>query len=328
MIQRRTLVSVSGAALLASIGRGAFGQPHDFVRIVNGFPAGGTADTCSRRVAERIAGTSYSRSGGVVDNRAGAGGRLACEAVKSAPADGSVLLLTPYACMAIYPHIYAKLAYDPQNDFVAVSTAAIMTHALAVGPAVPAEVKSVKAFLAWARANPQQANYGSPGAGITPHFIGALLGLTAGVRLDHVPYRGSVPAVTDMIGGQIAATFTPSGDVLANHRAGKCRILAHSGATRSSYAPQVPTFAEEGFPELTAEEWFGFYAPARTPASVVSMASTVINAALSEPVVVDALAVMGLQARGSTPAEMARSHREEFDRWGPIIRKVGFKAES
>ncbi|MBT2323675.1 Bug family tripartite tricarboxylate transporter substrate binding protein [Variovorax paradoxus] len=328
MIHRRTLMSWSGAALLTTVGRLAVAQPHDIVRIVNGFPAGGTADTCSRRVAERIAGISYSRGGGVVDNRAGAGGRIACEVVKTAPADGSVLLLTPYACMAIYPHVYTKLGYDPQNDFVAVSTAAIMTHALAVGPAVPAEVKSVKAFLAWARANPQQANYGSPGAGITPHFIGALLGLTAGVRLDHVPYRGSVPAVTEMIGGQIAATFTPTGDVLANHRAGKCRILAHSGATRSSYAPQVATFAEEGFPELTAEEWFGFYAPARTPASMVSAASMVINAALKDNVAVESLAVMGLQARGSTPAEMARSHREEFERWGPIIRRVGFRAES
>ncbi|HSV84339.1 MAG TPA: tripartite tricarboxylate transporter substrate-binding protein [Ramlibacter sp.] len=327
MIRRRQLVAIPAAALLAGIATRALAQL-DFVRIINGFPAGGTADTTSRRVAEKLAGTSYSRNAGVVENRTGAGGRIACEVVKAAPADGSVLLLTPYACMAIYPHVYAKLNYDPMRDFVPVSTGTVMTHALAVGPSVPAEVKSVKAFLAWAKANRQVASYGSPGSGITPHFIGALLGLTAGVELQHVPYRGSVPAVTDMVAGQVAATFTPLGDVLANYRAGKCRILAHSGAARSPYAPQAPTFAEEGFPELTAEEWFGFYAPAGTPAAVVNAANAAINAALKEKSVTESLEVMGLLARGSTPAEMARSHKQEFDRWAPIIRRIGFRAES
>jgi tripartite-type tricarboxylate transporter receptor subunit TctC len=327
MITRRNVLGASVLSAFGSLSTGAYAAL-DKVRIVNGFPAGGTADTTSRRVAERIGGTEFSKNAAVVDNRIGAGGRIACEVVKSAPADGSTLLLTPYACMAIYPHVYSKLSYDPNKDFVAVSTGTLMTHALAVGPMVPAEVQSVGSFLVWAKANPGAANYGTPGAGITPHFLAALLSINSGVELRHVPYRGAVPAVTDLIGGQIAAACLPMGDLLANFRAGKCRIIGHSGTARSPFATQVPTFAEQGFPELTAQEWFGFYAPANTPAAIVAAASAAINNALNDKAVAESLAVMGLEARGSTPAEMARSHREEYERWGPVVRKIGFKAES
>lgn len=306
----------------------ALAQELGLVKIINGFPAGGTADATSRRVAERLAGSSYTRNPAVVENKPGAAGRIACETVKNAPADGSTLLLTPYSCMAIYPHSYARLNYDPVRDFAPVSTAAIMTHGLAVGPAVPAEVRTLQEFLAWLRSNPRHASYGTPGAGSTPHFIGALVGLDAGIPMQHVAYRGSVPAITDVIGGQIAATFTPTGDALANHKAGKLRLLATSGAKRTPFTPEVPTLAESGFAELTTEEWFGFYAPARTPASVVAAANTAIQSALKERTVIDALATFGLVARGSTPEEMAQSQRQEFQRWGPLVKKTGFTAES
>jgi tripartite-type tricarboxylate transporter receptor subunit TctC len=197
-----------------------------------------------------------------------------------------------------------------------------------VGPLVPASVKGVKDFLEWAKANPKEANYGSPAAGSTPHFIGALLGLNNGVDLKHVPYRGSVPGVTDVVGGQIAAMVTPSGDFIANHKAGKLRILATSGAKRSPFIADVPTFAEQGFPDLIVEEWFGFYAPARTPPAVVSTANAAINNALKDKALIDGLAVVGLVAQGSTPEEMARSQKAEFDRWGPLVKKTGFTGES
>ena len=242
--------------------------------------------------------------------------------------DGTTLLLTPYSMMSIYPHIYRTLSYDPVKDFVPVSIGAIMTHALSVGPMVPASVKTVKEYLAWAKANPDKANYGSPAAGSTPHFLGALLGLNNNVDLKHVPYRGSAPAVADMIGGTLASCSTPTGDALANHRAGKVRILATSGAQRTPFTPEVPTYAEQGFPELTTEEWFGFYAPARTPANVVQAANAAIGQALKEKTVVDSLALMGLVARGSTPAEMEKSQRDEHTRWGPLVKKIGFTAES
>jgi tripartite-type tricarboxylate transporter receptor subunit TctC len=322
---------VQSAASLAAFGAfplAAFAQAFEAVKIINGFPAGGTADSTSRRVAEKIGGTAFAKNAGVVENKPGAGGRIACEIVKSAAPDGATLLLTPYSCMSIYPHIYSKLSYDPFKDFVPVSMGAVMTHALAVGPAVPASVKTVKDYLAWAKANPKDANYGSPAAGSTPHFLAALLGINSGVDLKHVPYRGSLPAVADLIGGQLASTSTPTGDALANHRAGKLRILATSGAQRTPFTPEVATYAEQGFPELTTEEWFGFYAPARTPANVLANANAAINAALKEKSVIDSLAVMGLVAQGSTPAAMDKSQKDEHTRWGPLVKKIGFTAES
>jgi len=222
----------------------------------------------------------------------------------------------------------AKLSYDPLRDFTPVSIAALMFHGLAVGPLVPAGVKNVRDFLDWAKANPKDASYGSPAAGSTPHFIGALLGLNNGVDLKHVPYRGSVPGVTDVVGGQIAAMFTPSGDFIANHKAGRLRILATSGANRSPFIPDVATFAEQGFPEFTVEEWFGFYAPARSPATVLAAANAAITTALKDKALIDGLGVVGLVAQGSTAEEMARSQKAEFERWGPLVKKTGFTGDS
>ncbi len=326
--RRQFIQSTTALGAAVSLPFNAFAQSLDAVKIINGFPAGGTADACSRRVGDKLGGTAYSKNAAVVENKPGAGGRIACEVVKTAPADGSTLLLTPYSCMSIYPHIYSKLAYDPFKDFVPVSIGAVMTHALAVGPMVPPNVRTVREYLAWARANPDKANYGSPAAGSTPHFLAALLGLSNNVDLKHVPYRGSLPAVADMIGGTLASTSTPTGDALANHKGGKIRILATSGARRTPFTPDVATYAEQGFPELTTEEWFGFYAPARTPASLVANANAAINAALKDKAVIESLGLMGLIAQGSTPAEMERSQKDENVRWGPLVKKIGFTAES
>jgi tripartite-type tricarboxylate transporter receptor subunit TctC len=329
MTTRRHFVqSAASFGALSAFSFAARAQAFEAPKIINGFPAGGTADATARRVGERMGGTAYAKNAAVVENKPGAGGRIACEVVKAANPDGSTLLLTPYSMMSIYPHIYAKLSYDPLKDFVPVSIAAVMTHALAVGPMVPASVKTVKDYLAWAKANPDKASYGSPAAGSTPHFLVALLGLNNNVDLKHVPYRGSLPAVADMIGGTLASTSTPTGDALANHKAGKIRIIATSGAQRTPFTPEVATYAEQGFAELTTEEWFGFYAPARTPANVVANANAAINQALKDKGVIDSLGLMGLVARGSTPAEMDKSQRDELNRWGPIVKKIGFTAES
>ena len=331
MTQRRTLIQAGlGGAALATFGmRTALAQTHDQAKFLYGFPAGSAGDIVARRVAEKVAGSAYTRNAAVVENKPGAGGRIALDALKASAPDGATLCLSPFSCTSIYPHVYgAKLSYDPLRDFVSVSIAAIMYHGLAVGPLVPASVTDVKSFLAWAKANPKDANYGSPAAGSTPHFIGALLGINNGVDLKHVPYRGSVPGVTDVVGGQIASMMTPSGDFIANHKAGKLRILATSGAKRSPFIPDVATFAEQGFPEFTVEEWFGFYAPARTPAAVVAAANAAIVAALKDKSVVDGLGVVGLVAQSSTAEEMARSQKAEFERWGPLVKKTGFTGES
>ena len=326
---RRRALQALGLPLLAPWATQAQNaMPLEQVKIVCGFPAGGTADTTSRRVADKLGGSGYSRNNGVVENKTGAGGRIAIETVKNATPDGSNLLLSAYSMLLIYPHIYKSLSYDPFKDFAPVSTASVLSHGLAVGPMVPASVKNVKDFLAWCKANPDRANYGSPAAGSTPHFLGALLSLESGIAMQHVAYRGSVPGVTDVIGGQIPAMFTPHGDFLANHRAGKLRILATSGKQRSVFVPEIPTFAEQGFSGLTVEEWFGFFAPAKTPAAVVNAANTAINNALKDKGVIDSLALQGLSTLGSSPEEMAKDMRRLYEQWGPIVKRIGFTAES
>lgn len=318
------MLAAAGAALPWGARAQGFEQP----KFLYGFPAGSSGDITARRVADKVGGSAYAKVAPVVENKPGAGGRIALDALKTAPADGSVLALSPFSCLAIYPHVYKKLSYDPQADFQPVSIAAIMHHGLAVGPLVPDSVKDVKGFVAWAKANPDKANYGSPAAGSTPHFLAALLGLSQNVDIKHIPYRGSVPGITDVVGGTLAAMMTPAGDFLPNHRAGKLRLLGTSGKTRLPFATDVPTFAEQGFGDLTTEEWFGFYAPAKAPAATVAAANAAINAALKDKSVVDGLAVVGLLAQGSSIDEMARSQRAEFERWGPLVKRIGFTAES
>jgi tripartite-type tricarboxylate transporter receptor subunit TctC len=317
----------SAAALGALSPLAALAQALDQVKIMYGFPAGSAGDSVARRVAEKIGGTPYSKNPGFVENKPGAGGRIAVETLKNSPADGSVLALAPVSALSVYPYIYPKLSYKPE-DVTQVSIGAIMFHGLAVGPSVPAEVKTLKDFLAWAKANPAQASYGSPGAGSMPHLLGALLGLRAGVELKHVPYRGTVPSITDLVGGQIAAAMNPSGDYLQYMKAGRVRVLATSGRKRSPYLPDVPTFTELGYPDVTSEEWFGFYAPAKTPAATIAAANAAINAALKDKSVIDALALVGLVANGSTPQEMAADQKAEYERWGPLVKQIGFTAES
>jgi tripartite-type tricarboxylate transporter receptor subunit TctC len=302
--------------------------PFEQVKILCGFPAGGTADTTSRRVGDKLAGSTYTRNPAVVENKTGAGGRIAIEAVKNAAPDGSTLLLSAYSMLLIYPHIYRRLPYDPFKDFAPVAMASVLSHGLAVGPMVPASVKTVKDFVAWCKAHPDRASYASPAAGSTPHFLGALLSLNTGVAMTHVAYRGSVPGVSDLIGGQIAAMFTPHGDFLANHRAGKLRLLATSGKSRSPFVPEVATFAEQGFPELTVEEWFGFFAPAKTPASVVAAANSAINQSLKDKGLLDSLALQGLLPLGGSSDDMAKDMRRQFDYWGPVVKRIGFTADS
>lgn len=323
-IQATAATTLLGSLVLQT----ARAQGLEQVKIVNGFPAGGSADVTSRRIGEKLGGSVYTKNAAVVENKTGAAGRIAVETVKNAAPDGATLLLTPYSMMSIYPHIYKQLSYDPFKDLTPVCMASMLTHGLAVGPMVPASVKTVKDYLAWAKANPKDANYGSPAAGSTPHFLGALLGLESGVDLKHVPYRGSIPGITDVIGGQLASMVTPHGDFLPNHRAGKLRIIATSGKTRSPFVPEVPTFAEQGFPDLVVEEWFGFYAPAKTPAAVVANANTAINAALKEKSVIDSLALSGLVPVGGSPEDMAKSMQYYFEFWGPLVKKIGFTAES
>jgi tripartite-type tricarboxylate transporter receptor subunit TctC len=319
--------SVLGAASAQTAWAQAAG-PVENVKVLYGYPAGSAGDIAARRVAEKFAGTAYCKGQGIVDNKPGAGGRIALDILKPSVADGSVIAHTPFSALSLFPHIYSKLSYDPFKDFVTLGTSSLIHHGFCVGPKVPASVTNIKQFLEWAKANPKEASYGSPAAGSTPHFVGALLGINNNVDLQHVAYRGSVPGVTDVVGGQIAAMVCPHGDQISNHKAGKLRILATSGKTRSPFVPDVATFAEQGMPELNVEEWFGFVGPAKMPAHLIKACNDAINVALKDKSVIDSFHVLGLIPYSTTPEEQARSMKLEFDRWGPLIKKIGFTAES
>ncbi len=326
---RRHLLRASGAAaLLTALGAGrASAQALDLVKIITGFPPGGTSDTLCRRVAEGLKGGSYAKVA-VVENKAGAGGQIAVQAMKGAPTDGSVILQTPASMLMIYPHIYKKLAYDPFVDVTAITMACTFDFAWGVGHALPATVKTVPEFLAWCKANPTMANFGSPAAGSVPHFIGVLLGQSADIELRHVAYRGTQPAIQDLVAGQVQAVSGPVGEFLQQAAAGKIRILGVSGKERSRFAPGVPTYIEQGLQGMYFSEWFGFFAPGGTPAPVIMNANIALRAALAQKDVVDGLAVMGLEARSSTPEALAERLKADHDNWGPIVKKIGFTADS
>jgi tripartite-type tricarboxylate transporter receptor subunit TctC len=230
--------------------------------------------------------------------------------------------------LGIYPHIYKKLQYDPQTDVVPVSLGATFDFGFAVGPAVPSSVRDIPEFLAWCKANPTQANFGSPGAGAVPHFIGVLIGRSGGVDLKHVPYRGTQPAILEMIGGQIQAVSGPVGEFTQHVAAGKARYLATTGVTRNKFAPNVPTLVEQGLKDMAFNEWFGFYLPAKAAPDVVSRANAALRAALAEKEVIDGLEVMGLEAKSSSPAELAAMLKADTERWGPVVKAIGFTADS
>lgn len=327
--RRQALQAVGTSALLSSLAARSLAQgaaPLETVKIITGFTAGGTSDTICRRVASKLQ-PGYGKSV-LVENRTGAGGQIAIQAVKTMAPDGTAILQTPMSMLGIYPYIYKKLAYDPIADLTPLSLGANFDFGFAVGPAVPSEVKSMSDFLAWCKANPAQANFGSPASGSVPHFIGVLVGRAASVELKHVPYRGTQPAILDMIGGQIQAVSGPVGEFSQHVASGKCRLLATTGAKRSKFAPTVPTLLEQGMKDMAFSEWFGFYLPAKASPEVVQRANAAMRAALAATEVIEGLEVMGLEARSSSPTELAALLKADQDRWAPLIKSIGFSADS
>jgi tripartite-type tricarboxylate transporter receptor subunit TctC len=323
-----TAAAAASAVALPSLAQQAPAAPAvDQLKIVLGFPAGGTSDATARRVGEKIRG-DYVRDAVIVENKTGAGGRIAIDTVKAAAPDGKTFLLAPHSTLSIYPYIYKQLSYNSFEDFIPVSMGSVFSIGFAVGPMVPDSVKTLKDFAAWCKANPTKANYGSPAPGSTPHFTGWMIGNQLGVEMKHVPYRGSVPGVQDVAGGQIAAMCTPVGDFLQMAKAGRLRILATSASKRSRFTPEVPTFAESGVDTVQHEEWFAFFAPKGTPANLIQAASTSIAKALASQDVRDGLGTFGLEAQGSSSATLGRALKFEYDNWGPIVKRIGFTAES
>lgn len=323
---RRNVLQFALAGAAGSLPLMGRAQSIDTVKILAGFAAGGTVDTLARRVATQLAPV-YAKSA-VVENKTGAGGQIAIATLKAAPADGATLLVTPMSMLGIYPHTYKKLPYDPAVDVTPVSLGVVFDMGFAVGPQVPASVKTVPEFLEWCKANSNGANFGSPAPGSVPHFVGELIARAGKVDMRHVGFRGSQPAILDLMGGQIAAVSAPVGEFLPHLAGGKVRLLATSGATRNKFVPGVSTLVEQGFKDMVYGEWFGFFLPGKAPSDLVQKANTAIRAALADKEVIAGLAAMGLEARSSTPAELAALLKADGEKWGPIVKAIGFTAES
>ena len=327
----RTLaLPAAGAALglgpLAARAQATQAAPFDTARILTGFAAGGTSDVTCRRIGEKLA-PAYARSV-VVENRTGAAGQIVITLMKTMPADGSTMMQTPMSMLGIYPHIYSKLPYDPKKDVVPVSMLSTFDFGYAVGPAVPDSVKDIRGYLDWVKADPSRASFGSPAAGSMPHFVGDLLGKEGGVPLQQVPYRGTQPAIVDMMGGQVPAVSGPIGEFSQHIPTGKVRLLAASGAKRSRFAPDTPTFVEQGFKDFVFQEWFGMYLPAGASQATVDRLNAALKQVLALPDTADKLGVMGLEPKWTTPGDLAKALDEDTLRWGPLVQRIGFKADA
>jgi tripartite-type tricarboxylate transporter receptor subunit TctC len=293
-------------------------------RIMVGFGPGGALDVTARLLTTAM--KDYA-SPFIVENRPGASERIALEAVKSSAADGSTLLLTGSSSMAVIPHVYRKLNFDPLLDFTPVTTVCNFPFLLTVGSMVPGEVKTLADFISWCRANPKQATYGTIGAGSLHHFIGTALSRAAGFEFVHVPYQG-LAAVQDLLAGRIAATIFPPTAPLPYIRSGELRALMTTGTLRSPSLPGVPTARELGYPVVEEDDWFGIFVPARTPEETVKTLNTAIRDALKTDDVKAGLAKLSLDPAGQPPEAFARLVKSEFDRWGPIVEASGFRAEN
>jgi len=322
-IRRCLLLALGLFALLApplATAQTALKSP---LRIVVGFAAGGSSDIAARLIADKLKDELGQPV--IVENKTGAGGRIAAEALKTAPADGTTLLLVPVVVPVLAPLVYRQLAYDPAKDFAPVTQIATYQFGYAVGANHPA--KNVAELIAWMRVNPTQANFGSPAPGSLPHFFGLAVGRATGVDMVHVAYKGGAPLATDLMGGQIPVGIDSLSDLVQLHRAGKIRIIATSGAARSPLLPEVATFREQGFPSIEGTGWIGIYAPAKTPKAIVEELSARIVKVVRLPDVRDRLLNLGYEPTGTTPEELSTIMAADTARWGPIIKASGFTAE-
>jgi len=320
LTRRGVLTSATGVALSVAGLVPPVAAQHRLktAHILTGYTPG-LPDAVARLVAGRM--KDYAESI-VIETRPGASGRIAIEAVKSAEADGSVMLLAPLGFIALFPHIYKTLAYVP-DDFTPVSTVGSFATLLAIGPKVPKDVGSIADFVAWCRANPTQATYGTPGVGTTLHFIGAMLGRTAGFDYVHVPYQGR-GAVQDLLKGEIASAVMPVDSLLGQVQAGQLRALATTGPSRLGTLPDVPTVAQAGYPALQDLTWFGIFLPAKTPPAIVEQLNSAIQASLRTDEVRSGMAKLSVDVDAIAMNDFARLLASESVRWKGIVQATGF----
>ena len=317
-MQRRQFAALAASALAAPA---VLAQDRP-LRIWVGFPPGGSADVIARLVAQKRA-VSLNQSV-IVENKPGAAGRLVLGELKRATPDGQTLVLSPSGAMVIAPWLYSNIGYDPIKDFTPVSRIVTFDFAVTAGPGAPqGDLKSV---LAWMKANPSKASYGTSGAGTVPHFAGLLLSQVAGVPITHIPYKGGAPAAQDLIGGQIPLMVDTASETIEHHKAGKVRILAVTGEQRSGALPDVPTLKEQGI-NMAADAFFGLYGPPGMAPDMVGRLDRAVADALKAPDVQEKIRNFGLVPNHAPAGELAATQAAHLKRWEAPIKASGFKAE-
>lgn len=316
--RRRALAGLAAATLLGSpTVLLAQASVAGVTRIVVGFPPGGSADVLARLLAEAVRDSLGTVT---VENKPGAAGRLAINAVKAAKADGQTLLLVPSGPMVMFPHVYKKLEFDPARDFTPVSLLARFQFGITSGPA--SNVKTMAEMLAAVKAQPQSATYGTAGQGTAPHFLGVMLEQTVQQPFLHVPYQGGAPANTALLGGHVGYKIDVVSESAELHRSGKARVIAVTGPERDPQVPEVPTLREQGI-NLDITAWFGLYAPAGLPPEVLARLEKAVAQAVRQGALRDRLVKLGYQPVGSTSAELAAAQRSDLQRWERPIKSTG-----
>ena len=321
-MQKQLLVAVLALAVVAPSARAADEYPTKPIRLLVPFAPGGGNDIAARFVAQRL--TEAFGQSAVVDNRAGAGSTIGTEIVAKSVPDGYTLLVVHNA-IAINQTLYPKLPYDTVRDFAQVAMIGATTNTLVVNPGVAA--RSVKEFIALAKAKPGALNYASTGAGGTAHLAMEYFRLETGVNLAHIPYKGTAPGLTDVVAGQVQVMISALPGTVPFINSKRVVALATTGAKRSAFLPELPTLAEAGVPGYQFDTWYGLHAPAKVPKEIVGKLSAEITKALTKPEVKEQLFKQGIEAQVATPAEFTKFVRAEVAKMGKIIKASGAKAE-
>jgi len=316
-------ILIGSAFAFAATLAGAQTYPSKAVRVIVPFPPGAGVDIVTRNVSGRLGEALGQQL--IVDNRAGAGGIVGAEVAAKAPPDGYTLLMGTAGMLTVVPHINSKLPYSPQRDFAPVSLVASVPSMLVVHPSLPA--KSVKELIALARAKPGALNYASTGNGTLPHLAAEFFKSQAKINMVHVAYKGSAPAITDLISGQVEVFFGNILSVIPHVRSGRLRAMAVTSLKPQAVAPDVPTLASAGFPEFEAGTWFGLLAPAGTPQEIINRLHADISKVVHLPDVEKRLAGRGATTIGSTPEQFAAYIKSESAKWAKVLKDSGVRAD-
>ena len=308
-------------ALLLIAATGVQAQSKPPLKILVGFPPGGSADVIARLVADALRDDF---SAVVVDNKPGAGGRIALGMVKNAKPDGQTVIVLPSGPMVLFPHVYKKLDYDAVKDFTPISQIARFQFGVVAGPA--SGVKNVAEMIARAKANPGANSYGTPGAGTLPHFMGVLMEQSSGIQLNHVPFQGGAPANNALLGWHIDYKFDVVSETAELHHSGKARIIAVTGSKRDTQVPDVPTLKESGV-NMEATAWFAMYGPAGLSGEALSRLEKAMVKIVREPALKDRLTKLGYDPIGSSSAELAAAQKADLARWEKPIKATGVQLD-